>query len=242
MQARMADAARLIAQNDEFKLHAQKYHADVNANIDESTKLKAGATKLQQHAAALHTATPHLDPLKAKAAQNQFKLDLAQFKNHVDDYQAHLQHFQNTIGECHADNQEYALNLQQYSLHLEQFHMPGATTTSLIRPPHICKRLQMSMRDAQSTANSIMYDTIRMNQAQAQLQSAENKLNAEMADAAPLAAKAVNTSYRDAEESKLAGEFAHLRDEYKTLEIERQVLAGTGGKVTSTAVNAQIKH
>ncbi len=242
MNDRIKDASRLIAKNEEFKLHARQFHLDANSNINESKTLKAGATKLQKQAAALNAAVASLSPMQAQEARNQFALDLKNFKGHATDYQAHLNTFRTTVGECHANEKEYQLNLGQYSLHLDQFHFPLGTSTNTIQPPHMCPRMVGSFRETQGVANQMMYDRIKMNQAESELQSAETKLQNEIQKAAPLASKALTANKRENEEAKIAGEFARLRDEYKTLEAERQFLDGTHNKIPVPSVKARVNN
>jgi len=227
MTARIEDAQRLIAVNQDFKLHAQQFHTEANTRINEAKKLSTEAAQLKARTEILK------DQGKLKGALGQYNADIGAFKEHAGQYAEHLAMFQQQIGECHSDEQQYQLNLEQYIIHCNQFHLPN------IQPPHICGTLEVTQEESAQLAHQLYSDRSRMVQAESNLNNAEQKLQNALFQEAGLKTKALSNNRRENEEQSLVSEFARLGSEYKSLEAERQFLAGAN--TTTEAVHAKLR-
>ena len=232
-ETREENAARLIAQTNDFKLRVQELHGKVDANVNDANRLKGQAEHLTN---VLKAGTAQY-----QAATAQYSGDLSQFKNHAQQYQLHMEDFKKTMGECHANEKIYEAQAEEYKLHLQTWHMPD------IRPPHICGLLNVSQDQAMHIANTLRVDQMRVAAATGDMLNAQQKLaTAEQAELG-LAKKAIGSSIREKREQELAGEFGKLKQEFDLLKIERQALGGTllsptgAGTSVNTVVHGTIK-
>ena len=223
---RIESARRLLAQSEKFKLKASQFHAGANKTIDAAKRLKGQADKL-------HALTGAID----KNAPQEYKANLAAFKEHSDLYRAHLAQVESTLGHCQDSEREYQAHLQEYTLHADMFHLPN------IQPPHICGRLQLSEQQASHIANSLRADQQRVMLSEQQLASAEAKLQNAMAANAHADSALQKRSRLTEEERKLAGEFSSLKTEYELLKMQHDALAGHTTNVSTSvkSVRGKIK-
>jgi hypothetical protein len=207
---RIESAKAIIAQADTFKMKASQFHTDSAALIRDAAKLRGQAGKIDPN------------------ARKTYEADLAAFKAHADAYHAHQEQVEKTIGFCKTAQAEYEQMLKQYSLHTGVFHQPEFANIPNIRPPHVCKRMDMSAEDAARMNNQMRIDQQRVDQSEADLQNAEAKLaTAATHNAAadePLLAK---SKVLDAER-QLTGEFAALKTEYDLLHTQHDALSAAG--------------
>jgi hypothetical protein len=231
LKARVKDAEQIIEQNHNFQLHAKQFHLGAQAQIDAAMRLTGRAQQLQKQAIPLHG---KLDAVQLKGATSQFVADLNMFKLHAKDYADHLQAFRDTLGECHKDEAEYAEAVRRHTLHCDEFHVPN------IPPPHVCGDMDLTAAESRRVQNTLVNDRGRMVQAEQKLRDEEQKLKDAVEIEPHLMGKVHTASKRMEEERKIAGEFARLAEEYKTLQIEREYVAGSA-KVATSTVRAQIK-
>jgi hypothetical protein len=241
-------AETLIAQADKLKDQAASLH-----NSKAAVKGSASQTTLNGAAEVLHTNIPVL-PKPAKLTKEQYALgakqyagDLSNFTAHAKAYDEHLKQFQKAVGECHANEKALDGVLKKYEIHVGDFHLGlnDSNAQIVLRPPHICKRMQnMVDRDFNKIANAMMNDQRRVMEAEHRLAQTEAELqNAEQANAAA-SGKAMHQAQREEGEMALAGEFGRLKEEYDLLKMEKERLATVNpniGRVTRSSVSAVIK-
>jgi len=203
---RVASARSIIAQADTFKMRATQFHTDSAALIRDAAKLRGQAASL--------------DPKARQAYQS----DLTTFQQHAEAYRAHQAQVERTMGFCKATEADYQAMLAEHSLHTAMFHMPN------IRPPHVCGEMDLSTADAQRLNNQLRVDQSRVNNSEADLRVAEEKLAiAATHNAAADAPLQMRSKLLDAER-QLTGEFAALKTEYDMLAIQHQALTSAGIK------------
>ncbi|HEY9677965.1 MAG TPA: hypothetical protein V6C76_08140 [Drouetiella sp.] len=224
-ETREESAAQLIAQNAAFKQQAQQLHGSAEKSISNANRLAGEA-----HSLVLKAGTPQF-----KTAVAQYSGDLALFRAHAEQYNAHLDDFRKTVGECHAGEAAYEASLKSYQLHVDMFHVPNLNS---VKPPHICRNMQMSQDEATRLAYSMRNDQLRVLKAENNLNMEEQKLAQAKAAEMLNEKKAVNAAIRDKREQLLAGEFGKLKEEYDLLKVENQALGGPSSKVVA-AVGAQ---
>jgi chromosome segregation ATPase len=242
MQRRMANAQELIDEEGALQVKAQALHRHVEQLIAQATKLKGEAQVL--HANLTAPPAIKLSPAQLKAAQSSYKDHIDQFRAHAEAYQAHLQDLRNTVGECHANQAAYQTFANQVTLHVAQFHIPVPD----VPPPHVCRRMGMSSMEMSHTANALAGDIKRVEQSEADLAVAQNKLQSVEALSPGLDNKAGAEAVREQKEQALAGEFGKLREEYDLLRAEGNILAkngsgfASGGAVTRASVSGKVKQ
>jgi hypothetical protein len=224
---RIESARAIIAQADDFKLKATQFHTDSAALIRDAAKLRGQAGKI--------------DP----DARKTYEADLATFRQHAEAYRAHQAEVERTIGFCKAAQAEYEAMLKQFTLHTQIFHQPASQYPDIppIRPPHVCKRMNIDAGDAARLNNQMRIDQLRVDQSEADLQNAEDKLaNAAQRNAAADAPLQAKSKVLDAER-QLTGEFAALKTEYDLLHTQHDALTAAGiiKPPTLTKVSGQIK-
>jgi len=207
---RIESAKAIIAQEDSFKMKATQFHTDSAALIRDAAKLRGQAGKIDPN------------------ARNAYEADLATFKSHAEAYRAHQEQVERTIGFCKAAQAEYQDMLKQFTLHTQIFHQPEFANIPNIRPPHVCKKMNIGADDAARFNNQMRIDQQRVDQSEADLQNAEEKLATaathNAAADAPLEAK---SRVLDAER-QLTGEFAALKTEYDLLHTQHDALTAAG--------------
>jgi len=210
---RIESAKAIIAQEDSFKMKATQFHTDSAALIRDAAKLRGQAGKIDPNARKVYEA------------------DLSTFRAHADAYRAHQEQVERTIGFCKAAQAEYQEMLKQFTLHTQIFHQPDVSQNPdipPIRPPHVCKKMNIGADDAARFNNQMRIDQIRVDQSEADLQNAEEKLATaathNAAADAPLEAK---SRVLDAER-QLTGEFAALKTEYDLLHSQHDALTAAG--------------
>lgn len=231
-QARIDSAKNIIAQNENFKLHARQFHLDADADVQRAHKLKGQAESLEK---ALRAGTGKMDGTKLKDALGKYNIDLSDFRKHTMLYNAHLAQLQQQIGECHADEKQYQATLEQYKLHTQQFHIPD------VRPPHICGQLDVSRVEARGIAGKLAGDQQRVLGEQAALAAAEGRLRDTVAQSFGTDVKVLREADRHVQEQKLAAEFARLKDEFESLTIENEALAGAAKPKVTAVISGKIK-
>lgn len=242
MERRIANAQELIDEGSALKLKAQAFHRHAEQLIAQATKLKGEAQYL--HGNMAPPPVVKLSPVQLKAAQDSYKTHIDEFRTHAEAYQAHLQDLRNTVGECHANQAAYQQFANQVTLHVAQFHIPVPD----VRPPHVCRRLGMTSQEMWHTANAMAGDIKRVEQSEADLQVAQNKLQGVEALSPGLDNKAGAEAVREQKEQELAGEFGKLREEYDLLKAEGNILAKNGkgfsggGEITRASVSAKVKQ
>ena len=207
---RVSSAEAIIAQADSFKMKATQYHTDSAALIRDAAKLRGQAA--------------NIDP----SARNTYEADLATFKSHADAYKAHQAEVERSIGFCKQAQAEYEQMVQQLTLHTSIFHQPQFANMPNIRPPHVCKKMNISADDAARFNNQMRIDQQRVDHSEVDLQNAEDNLataaSRNAAADAPLQAK---SRVLDAER-QLTGEFAALKTEYDLLHTQHDALSAAG--------------
>lgn len=226
---RIESAQKLICQEQEFQLKASQFHAGAASTLNDSTKLQGSAEELRSRL-KLQGAS------KDKAAK-QLKQAIADFKLHSEQYRSHLQQVEQQLGFCQASAKEYQENLTAYTLHTEQFHLPD------IRPPHICKELNLTQAQSSHLANSMRVDQQRVMLSEQTLASAESNLADQIQHSMAADGQLLKRSALTQEERKLSGEFASLKTEYEMLKIQHQALGGFSSDVTIVhpSVHAKLK-
>jgi hypothetical protein len=222
---RIESAKAIIAQADSFKMKATQFHTDSAALIRDAAKLRGQAGKIDPN------------------ARNVYEADLATFKQHADAYRAHQADVERTIGFCKTAQAEYEQMVKQLTLHTSVFHQPDWANVANIRPPHVCKRMNMDAMDAAHLNNQLRIDQQRVDRSEADLQNAEEKLaTAGMRNAAADAPLEAKSKVLDSER-QLTGEFAALKTEYDLLHTQHDALATAGvlKAPTLTKVSGKIK-
>jgi len=231
-ETREENAARLIAQNEQFKKKVTELHGRADAEINGANRLNGQAQQLQ---IKLKAGTPEY-----KEALVQYEADINEFRNHANAYNAHINDFEKTVGACHANEQQYQANLKQFELHTKDFHLPN------VKPPHICVRLNVSDAQAAKMANSMRMDEMRILSSEQELNKQENRLKVAEQESLLAAKKATNAAERDKREQELAAEFGKLKEEYDLLTIEKTAISGTVALKTpgsaDSSVHGQIKR
>jgi len=242
LQRRVANAEELIEQEKVLQTHAQAFHRKAERLIAQATKLKGEAEML--HANLAPPPAIKLNAAQLKAAQDSYKQHIDQFRTHAEAYQNHVQQFRATVGECHANQAAYQTFANQVTLHVAQFHIPVPD----VQPPHMCRHLGMSSAEAMHTANAMAGDIKRVEQSEADLAVAQNRLQSVEALSPGLDNKATREVLRQEKEQALAGEFGKLREEYDLLKTESNILAkngkgfASGEQVTRASISGKIKQ
>lgn len=232
-KARIQSAKEQIKANESFKLHANQFHTEAAANLEQSKRLEGAARSLELR---LKTGSGKLDPARLKSALNQFNLDLEAFKVHARQYAAHMDKMKAQIGECHNDEKEYQANLENYLLHCKQYHLPD------IRPPHLCPGMEMTQARATELNARLSRDNNKVVAQTAALNEAEGKLLDAVRSSPLLDAKVLKENKRAEIETQLAAEYARLKEEYDLLSIEKSTIDGKPNATTAEAtVNGRVK-
>jgi hypothetical protein len=204
---RCESARAIIAQADTFKMKASQFHTDSAALIRDAEKLRGQAGKI--------------DP----SARSTYEADLAAFKAHAAAYHAHQLDVERNVGFCKQAQAEYEQMVSQLSLHTQIFHDPNLPN---IRPPHVCKKMNIDAGDAQRYNNQLRVDAARVDASEVQLQAAEDRLaTAAARNAAADAPLEAKSRVLDAER-QLTGEFAALKTEYDLLHTQHDALTAAG--------------
>jgi hypothetical protein len=239
MQRRVESAETIIAEDKALEARIQKFHTAAAQQIAQANTLKGEAHVLHSNPLPL-PGRIKMDAAQLKAAQDQYRANIDDFKQHAIAYQDHLKQFQVTVGECHANEAAFQRLSQQYTLHVDQFHV----TMPNIRPPHVCGAMHMTNNEVVSAMNAMRSDMQRVAQSEINLAAEENRLSESSKLSAPLDQKVSLSAIRGQKEQDIFAEFGRLRTEYELLKTEKNVLASsshTGGKVSSTTVAGMIK-
>jgi hypothetical protein len=218
---KLESARCLLAQSENFKLKASRFHLNVNNQVKNANVLKGQADKLQ-------------------AGAKEYSANLQAFKDHALLYKAHLDKVELDLGHCKESEADYQDQLKKYSLHIERFHL--IPSLPILPPPHICGRLAVSEGEAQHMANSMREDQARLMRSESELAASENKLHGAMLNSARADAALAHRSKLAEEERKLAGEFAALKTEYELLKVQSDALKGTSAGIKSVHGKVKTQH
>lgn len=230
---RVDSAKELIKDSKSFQLNAKEFELNMRASERKAKKLQSAAERLELE---LKQGSGRLGGAKLKNAINQHSLDVSRFANHAKQYSTHLKQFRKQIGECDESEAAFQNNLTKYSIHCDQYHIPD------VPPPHVCPRMVTSEGDMAAARAQMLNDRQRLVAAEADLRKTEDRLNQAVKDGAKAQIKVLQRADKDSELQQLTGEFARLKEEYETLQIQKAAIDGTKGKtVTQTAVGGKVK-
>lgn len=186
----------------------------------------------------------HMSEAQRDAAVRQYAGDLKQFYLHLRDYNAAAEAHKKLAGECTENEQQWQLKLKNDKLSLSQVIIPVGVTNIPppppsppdIPPPRICcvgclitgrcGHLGTGGGGGNSTPGSARIDSMRTQQAMADLGKAQNELKYAETENGYTKSKAIDEAKIEQSQQNLAAKFGQLKDEYDMLKIEKTALTG----------------
>lgn len=222
---RVQEAEKLIAQAQDFKLKAAKFHGTVEGQTDGAKKLTGAANKLEKNTRKLNASIRESVKLGSPfvLGTKQYELHLDEFRKHSKMYNAHLADYEKQLHQIQITNGQLQSSCKEYADHAQRYHIPG------LRPPHVCLQLQWEQKDIQRTVKGYQEDQVKVQKAEAALAQQESKLTQARKEHAELESKLLAKANLDELERTqgfmLLKEYDQIEREYRLLFHEQKSLS-----------------